>query len=292
MYHCLRCRIDDSLTRYHAIAWYKIGRSIDDDPITKLMNLSERLLLLLSRSPSDEDWPEGKTEWKIDHALSILCRVFPNFLDDIRGKSILDHGCGTGHQSVALVRKGAKYVVGIDPRRKVLEEARKLAKENEVEHQVEFRESFDIRDYDRFEIVISQNSMEHYPDPVAVVEEMKSALTSQGKMYITFGPPWCAPYGSHMQFFTKVPWVNILFSEKSVMNVRSKFRSDGATRYEEVEGGLNRMTVAKFESLISNSGAKVHYRRYDCALGLQLLSKLPRVRELFINHISLMLVRN
>lgn len=37
------------------------------------------------------------------------------------------------------------------------------------------------------------------------------------------------------------------------MQVRSRFRCDGARRYEDVEGGLNRMTVGRFEDLIRAS---------------------------------------
>ncbi|CAN5864331.1 hypothetical protein BH24ACI4_BH24ACI4_08100 [soil metagenome] len=59
-----------------------------------------------------------------------------------------------------------------------------------------------------------------------------------------------------MVHFTKLPWVNVLFSERTVMQVRARFRDDGATRYEEVVMGLNRMTIARFERLIRASGMK------------------------------------
>jgi SAM-dependent methyltransferase len=122
-----------------------------------------------------------------------------------------------------------------------------------------FKNRFDIvisqNSMEHFEdpIVISQNSMEHFEDPVKILDEMKSALNQDGKILITFAPPWFAPYGSHMHFFCKVPWINILFSERTVMKVRSNFRSDGATKYEEVESGLNKMTVTKFERIVANA---------------------------------------
>ena len=59
--------------------------------------------------------------------------------------------------------------------------------------------------------------MEHFPEPEETLKEMISALTPEGRLFITFGNPWFSPYGSHMQFFTKVPWVNILFSELSTI---------------------------------------------------------------------------
>jgi hypothetical protein len=74
-----------------------------------------------------------------------------------------------------------------------------------------------------------------------VLDEMRLAACPGGCVLITFFEPWLSPYGSHMSHFTRVPWINVLFSERTVMNVRSLFRSDGATRYEDVEGGLNRI---------------------------------------------------
>jgi hypothetical protein len=120
---------------------------------------------------------------------------------------------------------------------------------------------------------------------------MKRLLAPGGVVMITFCPPWFAPYGSHMHFFTKVPWVNLLFSERTVMSVRSRFRADGAKRYEDVEMGLNRMTIRKFERIIAASGMTVAWRQYVCVKKLNALSRVPLVRELFINVASCVLVK-
>jgi hypothetical protein len=128
--------------------------------------------------------------------------------------------------------------------------------------------------------------MEHYSEPRVILEEMKSALKPGGTILITFGPPWFAPYGSHMHFFTTMPWLNLLFSERTVMNVRAHFRGDAATRYEDVEFGLNKMSVAKFERIAAETGLKISQRKYECIKGLDFLGKIPRARELFINNIS------
>ena len=92
-----------------------------------------------------------------------------------------------------------------------------------------------------------------------------------------------------MQFFTNVPWVHLLFSEKVIMNVRKLYRSDGAEKFEEVESGLNKMSVAKFERIIKESGMKIVFKNYECIRGLNFLGKIPWVRELFINHVSVAL---
>jgi len=122
------------------------------------------------------------------------------------------------------------------------------------------------------------------------MQDMRLALHPAGRLLITFGPPWYAPYGSHMQYFTKVPWVNLLFNEKTVMSVRANFRRDGAKKYEEVDAGLAKMSVGRFERMVSQCGMKVHYKKYECVKGLNFLGRLPGLRELFINHVNCALI--
>jgi len=44
-----------------------------------------------------------------------------------------------------------------------------------------------------------------------------------------------------------------MFSEEALIRWRSIFKTDGATRFGEVAGGLNQMTITKFEKLIATS---------------------------------------
>jgi len=62
-----------------------------------------------------------------------------------------------------------------------------------------------------------------------------------------------------------------MFSEKTIMNVRSLYRNDGARKYEEVENGLNKMTVGKFEELISKIDMKTQYKKYECVKGMNII---------------------
>jgi SAM-dependent methyltransferase len=246
----------------------------------------ERLLLYLSRDPRSCDCEAARETCRLNTALLRLCTAFPNFMTSFVGKDVLDFGCGLGYQVVALAKNNARYVVGIEINERRRNEARNLALQAGVIDQVEFAARLEDRFRSRFDLVISQNSMEHYLDPLATLSEMKTALKPQGRLLITFGPPWYAPEGSHMHFFTTLPWVNILFDEKTVMSVRAHFRNDGATQYEDVEAGLNKMTVAKFEHIVTASGMKMRAKKYQCVKGMDLLGKIPVVRELFINNIS------
>ena len=253
------------------------------------LGVAERILMALSRAPEAEDLSAGTDHWTTDNALSVLLRVYPRFLEEIAGKAVLDFGCGTGWQTVAMAQRGAARVVGVDSYPGCLSQARSLAVREAPGAPVEFFEHLPETLKGTFDLVISQNSMEHFPDPEAILTLMRSALRPSGRVLVTFGPPWFAPYGSHMQFFTPVPWVNLLFSERTVMNVRRRFRDDGATRYEEVTSGLNRMSVRKFERLVARSGMRIVYCHYECVRNLSHLARLPLLRELFVNHITCVL---
>jgi SAM-dependent methyltransferase len=254
------------------------------------MGIGERILLLLSRAPEDNDYLQEDSELDIDNALQLLTRMYPNFGDLVSGRRVVDFGCGTGYQSIALVKKYGCAVVGIDSNRDTLRRAAENARQTGVSSQsLSFVEGILPDMVNRFDVVISQNSFEHFPEPGKVLREMTSLLNDSGIALVTFGPPWFAPYGSHMHFFCRVPWINVLFSESVVMKARSHFRNDGAKRYEEVESGLNRMSIARFESIVSSCGLKVKYRKYECVKRIDWLSKVPLLREFFINHVTVTL---
>jgi ubiquinone/menaquinone biosynthesis C-methylase UbiE len=254
------------------------------------MTISERVLLALSRSPKNDDYQMQDSA--IDNALNVLHRQYPNLSTLVSGKRIIDFGCGTGCQSIALVKKFNCSVIGIDTNKKILEKASINAKNHNISSQrLSFVRNISPDMLNNFDIAISHNSFEHFEHPEQILNEINSLLNNSGLVLLTFGLPWFSPYGSHMHFFCKVPWVNILFSEKTVMKVRSNYRNDGALKYEDVESGLNKMTVARFENIVSSNKLKVKMKHYDCIKGMNWLSKLPLLRELFINRITVVLCK-
>lgn len=252
------------------------------------MRIGEQILFALSRRPRplDNEAPHGADDIDRSDPLEILTGFFPDYVDNLAGKSVVDFGCGLGKQSVALFEKGAARVLGIDTSARYINKARDYARARGVGATVEFSEHIADDHRGQFDIVVSQNSMEHFPDPIAAVMQMKSLLAPGGVILITFGPPWYAPYGSHMHFFTKFPWVNLLFSERTVMRVRSRFRNDGAQRYEDCELGLNRMTIRRFYAVLKACELRAERTRLDCVRGLNFLARVPGMRELFVNRVS------
>jgi len=243
------------------------------------------IILAFSRDPGEEDFHTPGVDWSLE-PLSILERDFPSLDAWVRDKTVLDFGCGYGFQCVALKERGAKKVLGIDSNPMALERAVGLAKDAGVSDDVSFAPSLDARHFGKFDVVLSQNAMEHFASPESIMRDMCNAVRVDGRILITFGPPWFAPYGGHMHFFTRIPWVTVFFSEDSVMRARGRYRADGAEHYHEVESGLNKMSLARFERLLADLQLTPEFSQYTCVKQLSVLSRVPLLREFFVNHVS------
>lgn len=168
----------------------------------------------------------------------------------IAGKVVVDFGCGEGSDAVELAAKGAKRVLGIDNREDVLQTARQKALSAGVQGRCVFATST----HEPADVVVSMDAFEHFADPAEILRIMDALLKPSGEVLAAFGPTWYHPLGGHL--FSVFPWAHLVFSEKALIRWRSTFKTDGATRFNEVAGGLNQMTVAKFKALVAGSPLK------------------------------------
>jgi SAM-dependent methyltransferase len=169
------------------------------------------------------------------------------FFARVAGKVVIDFGCGEGTDAVEMAQKGAKRVIGIDIREDFLETAREKALRAGVEDTCLFVSSTK----ETADLVVSVDAFEHFADPVEILRIMSLLLHPAGEVLVSFGPTWYHPLGGHL--FSVFPWAHLIFSEKALIRWRTTFKTDGATRFNEVAGGLNQMTIAKFEGLVANS---------------------------------------
>lgn len=168
----------------------------------------------------------------------------------IAGKVIIDFGCGEGADAVEMARRGAKRVIGIDVREDILQAARQKALSAGVQNSCLFVSSTK----ELADIVVSVDAFEHFADPAGILRSMNRLLQPAGEVLVSFGPTWYHPLGGHL--FSVFPWAHLIFSEKALIRWRSTFKTDGATRFSEVAGGLNQMTIKKFVELIEGSAFK------------------------------------
>ena len=132
--------------------------NVDAQELAKFSNLAHR-------------WWDPESEFRPLHEINPLRLNWIDELAALRGKQVLDVGCGGGILAEAMARRAA-HVTGIDLAAKPLGVARLHALESGVEN-VEYREiaseALAAEQPGRFDAITCMEMLEHVPDPAAVV---------------------------------------------------------------------------------------------------------------------------
>ena len=211
-----------------------------------LNNLQYRVLTKIA--PHEPQTMSGST---YDGKSKIGVLLGSDLLALIRDKTVIDFGCGDGVATLDLARHGARKVIGIDIRQHALDEAVRHAADAGLSNCCEFSTGTSTK----ADVIISLDAFEHFGDPAAILRIMHSLLVPGGFVMASFGPTWYHPLGGHL--FSVFPWSHLLFSETALIRWRADIRPDGATRFSEVDGGLNQMTIARFERIVSQSPFRI-----------------------------------
>lgn len=175
--------------------------------------------------------------------------------EGLRDKTILDFGCGIGFGTIEMAQHGARRVIGVDIRQDVLEVAREAAAAAGVAEKCTFVEAVS----EPVDVIVSVDAFEHFDDPSSILDLMSSLLKDDGFVLLSFGPTWYHPNGGHL--FSIFPWSHLVFTEEAQIRWRSDFKHDGATRFNEVAGGLSLLTIRRFVEVIEQSELRFdHFR--------------------------------
>lgn len=105
---------------------------------------------------------------------------------DLRGKALLDVGCGGGILAESLAKLGAN-VTAIDVADKVLQVARLHLLESglEVDYQVATAEEFAQDNVAGFDVITCMEMLEHVPEPASVVRSIATMLRPGGHAFLS-----------------------------------------------------------------------------------------------------------
>jgi SAM-dependent methyltransferase len=106
--------------------------------------------------------------------------------DSLRGKYILDAGCGTGHRLVAVARMYPDaHFVGLDMTRASLEVARSLAQKHRVRN-VEFHagDLLNFQPQNSFDLIVSVGVVHHLENPCQGIQALGSLLKDSGTLLV------------------------------------------------------------------------------------------------------------
>lgn len=224
----------------------EILRTRYTDATMDLLSQIERDLLL-RMFPEDPDHLTGGA-YCGRSKLKVL--LGDDIFDKVRGKTVVDFGCGHGEISVELAQNGAGCVFGLDIRESILKGAREKAVAAGLGDKVKFVMPAEIG-REVADVVISLDAFEHFADPGSVLLEIFTLLKPGGTLLASFGPLWKHPWGGHT--FAPFPWAHLLLSEPALCAWYTRTKGIPLKRFQDVSGGLNKMTVRKFEGLVRSS---------------------------------------
>lgn len=171
----------------------------------------------------------------------------PEIWRDLAHKTVLDFGCEAGIEAIDMAQHGVRRVIGLDIREEPLASARESAKKAGVEDSCVFT----TQTNEKVDVVVSLDAFEHYADPLAMLKVMRRLLKDDGYVLACFGPTWYHPLGGHG--FSIFPWAHLLFSESVLMRWYREDSGRPAYHFEEVTGGLNKLTVKRFKRIVAQS---------------------------------------
>jgi 2-polyprenyl-6-hydroxyphenyl methylase / 3-demethylubiquinone-9 3-methyltransferase len=131
-------------------------------------------------------WWDPQGVFKPLHQLNPLRLDYIDSRANLKGKQVLDVGCGGGILSESMARRGAE-VIGIDMADKSLQVAQLHALEAGVS--VEYRciavEALAEEKPQAFDVVACMEMLEHVPDPLSVVRACAALVKPGGQLFFS-----------------------------------------------------------------------------------------------------------
>lgn len=122
---------------------------------------------------------EKMRETKINANELLEIPTIISMMPEIKGKRVLDIGCGAGGMSRYFVDNGAKYVLGLDISNNMLTLARKLTKQTNVEY-LNLAMEYLSTIKDKFDIVFSSLAFHYVEDFEKLMKDISNLLIDGG----------------------------------------------------------------------------------------------------------------
>jgi 2-polyprenyl-6-hydroxyphenyl methylase / 3-demethylubiquinone-9 3-methyltransferase len=131
-------------------------------------------------------WWDKTSEFKPLHDINPLRLNYIDQAITLKGKTVLDVGCGGGILSESMATKGAK-VTGIDLGEKALKVARLHSLESSVsvDYQLISVEELAQKQPESFDIVACLEMLEHVPDPASVIAACAKLVKPKGHVFFS-----------------------------------------------------------------------------------------------------------
>ncbi len=255
-------------------------------------------------------WGTAKRSKSIEERLAIQKREWRTFCravglreSDLKGRVVVDFGCGYGYDSLFILQAGARRVICLETVEQYLIEARKLHEEFDMRNGVYLNSSHPAEVLERIgesgvDVVISRNVLEHVREPHEYLEAACAMMKQGASFYLGVDPLYSSPFGAHLSAVCKVPWVHLMFSEKVMVRVLRRLYGlpDNIKRFIDIPGsGVNKLSYSDYENLVKSFGFRIVRRkinwfgtlrtRHRVIRALSCLPLRPGIKDLLIHNV-------
>jgi ubiquinone/menaquinone biosynthesis C-methylase UbiE len=228
-------------------------------------------------------------------------KVRSGTMREVTGLDVLEIGTGHGGIACFLAAVGARSVVGIDLNTEHMDVARRFAAIVSAHYGPGYSlpVTFVEMNADRltfpdgqFDLVLADSVFEHFIDPEAVMKEAYRVLRPGGGMLVPVFSSILSKYALHLKHGLKLPWANLVFSERTIVRAMHRLAKDNPKLVEIYPGladspqrvrdlrrykDLNDITYREFQAMAARTGFKVEsFSVYSTRVG-KVLERLPLV---------------
>lgn len=168
---------------------------------------------------------------------------------DLKGKEVLDFGCGMGNTSLWIAKEMGALVDGFDLDPNHIAVAKELNRKHKIPGvHFELRNIIETPIDKQYDFIMLNDVIEHIKEewiPGILDILIHRNLKKGGTIFFSY-PPWEGPHASHLQRAIKIPWVQFLPEKYVYTLIKQNNRKlvgskDLMTEYLE----LNKMTHKK-----------------------------------------------
>ena len=245
------------------------------------------------------DSHEAYAEWEYGIGKSLL-EEYSEWFGSLDGRRVLDIGCGLGGKSVAYAEAGASVTgVDLDP----------VHAAGALDYAAKRGSSIDVVTGDAadlpflegsFDLVIANDSMEHFSRPAPALAEFARVTKSGGSVFLFF-TPWGSPLASHLYDHIHTPWCHLLYSDDMLeqlleLSLRRRGeedpQSEAVRMMNDYRTSNNRIDVSGYRRILErvDSLETVMEELKPPRFGfLGPLTSIPRLGELFTGTVTAVL---
>jgi len=240
-------------------------------------------------------------EWREQETIRMYEENFD--ASELRGKRIVDFGCGDTKFCEYAASRGAITAVGMDISARAIGELSARNSYPNVFYKLALPGKIPL-DPQSVDTIVCLAAMEHIMEWREIISEWGRILVPGGKVCIWW-MVWWHPYGHHQYAEIPVPWLHVLLDDAAIFRIASRvydsprcktrhwhLDADGNRRRNPYLGltkfgNLNRLTSWQFERAVQDNGLVVlrrepqPFRRSGFKLIGKILASTPRLCDFF-----------